>query len=89
MKKQALRKDIQDLLERHSIDKYTGLHNYMMSEHIVRWIEEYIREQNVARNWSADRQTSYYDYMKQSEDPNGIQSNTRARTSSSKGEQGS
>lgn len=87
MKKIALRKDLQDLLERHSIDKYTGLHNYMMSEHIVRWIEEYTREQNVAKNWSADRQTSYYDYMKQNEDPNGIQSNTGARTSSSKGEQ--
>lgn len=89
MKKQALRKDLQDLLDRHGIDKYTGLHNYMMSEHIVRWVEEYIREQNVAKSWSAEPQMSYYEHMKQNEDPNGIQSNTRARTSSSKGEQGS
>lgn len=89
MKKGALRKDLQVLLDQHSIDKYTGLHNYMMSEHIVRWIEEYIREQNVAKTWPADQQTSYYDYMKHNEDPNGIQSNTGARTSSSKGEQGS
>lgn len=89
MKKVAFRKDLQDLLSKYEVDKYSGLHNHMMSEHIVRWIEEYIREQSVAKSWSAEPQTSYYDYMKQKEDPNGIQSNTGARTSSSKGEQGS
>ena len=67
MQKQALRKDLQDLLTKHEVDKYTGLHNYMMSEHIVRWIEEYIREQNVANLWSNEEQTSYFDYMKQKE----------------------
>jgi predicted membrane chloride channel (bestrophin family) len=70
MKKQALRKDLQDLLSKYEVDKYTGLHNYMMSEHIIRWIEEYIREQNVAKSWSSEPQQSYYDYMKkQKEDP--------------------
>ena len=68
MNKQALRKDLQDLLTKHKVDKYTGLHNYMMSEHIVRWIEEYVREQNVANLWSNEEQTSYFDYMKQRED---------------------
>ena len=67
MQKQALRKDLQDLLTKHEVDKYTGLHNYMMSEHIVRWIEEYVREQNVANLWSNEEQTSYFDYMKQQE----------------------
>ena len=67
MQKQALRKDLQDLLTKHEVDKYTGLHNYMMSEHIVRWIEEYIREQNVANLWSNEEQTSYFNYMKQKE----------------------
>lgn len=67
MNKQALRKDLQDLLTKYEIDKYTGLHNYMMSEHIVRWIEEYVREQNVANLWSNEEQTSYFDYMKQKE----------------------
>ena len=67
MQKQALRKDLQDLLTKHEVDKYTGLHNYMMSEHIVRWIEEYVREQNVANLWSNETQTSYFDYMKQKE----------------------
>ena len=67
MNKQALRKDLQDLLTKHEVDKYTGLHNYMMSEHIVRWIEEYVREQNVANLWSNEEQTSYFDYMKQKE----------------------
>ena len=67
MNKQALRKDLQDLLTKHKVDKYTGLHNYMMSEHIVRWIEEYVREQNVANLWSNEEQTSYFDYMKQKE----------------------
>lgn len=91
MKKHAFKQDLNDLLSKYEVDKYSGLHNYMMSEHIVRWIDEYIREQNVAKNWSrsAEPQTSYYDYMKQNGDPNGIQSNTGARTSSSKGEQGS
>lgn len=74
MKKQALRRDLQELLDRHSLDKYTGLHNYMMSEHIVRWIEEYIREQNVAKNWSTEPQTSYYDYMKEAK--NGVKFNS-------------
>jgi hypothetical protein len=70
MKKQALRKDLQDLLSKYEVDKYTGLHNYMMSEHIIRWIEEYTREQNVAKSWSSEPQQSYYDYMKkQKEDP--------------------
>ncbi len=70
MKKQALKKDLQDLLTKYEVDKYTGLHNYMMSEHIIRWIEEYIREQNVAKSWSSEPQQSYYDYMKkQKEDP--------------------
>ena len=64
MRKQALRKDLQDLLTKFEVDKYTGLHNYMMSEHIVRWIEEYVREQNVASLWSNEEQTSYFDYMK-------------------------
>ena len=67
MQKQALRKDLQDLLTKHEVDKYTGLHNYMMSEHIVRWIEEYVREQNVANLWSNEEQTSYFNYMKQKE----------------------
>ena len=67
MQKQALRKDLQDLLTKYEVDKYTGLHNYMMSEHIVRWIEEYVREQNVANLWSNEEQTSYFDYMKQKE----------------------
>ena len=67
MQKQALRKDLQELLTKHEVDKYTGLHNYMMSEHIVRWIEEYVREQNVANLWSNEEQTSYFDYMKQKE----------------------
>jgi hypothetical protein len=79
MKKQALRKDLQDLLAKYEVDKYSGLHNYMMSEHIVRWIEEYIREQNVAKTWSSDPQLSYYDYMRIKEDPNGIQSDGGAR----------
>jgi hypothetical protein len=70
MKKQALRKDLQDVLSKYEVDKYTGLHNYMMSEHIIRWIEEYTREQNVAKSWSSEPQQSYYDYMKkQKEDP--------------------
>lgn len=76
MKKHALRKDLQDLLAKYDVDKYTGLHNYMMSEHIVRWIDEYIREQNVAKSWTTEPQTSYYNYMKQNEDPDGIQSNS-------------
>ena len=67
MQKQALRKDLQDLLTKNEVDKYTGLHNYMMSEHIVRWIEEYVREQNVASLWSNEEQTSYFNYMKQKE----------------------
>ena len=67
MKKQPFQKDLQDLLTKHEVDKYTGLHNYMMSEHIVRWIEEYVREQNVATLWSNEEQTSYFDYMKQKE----------------------
>lgn len=65
MKKQAFRKDLQELLSKYEVDKYSGLHNYMMSEHIVRWIEEYAREQNVAKSWSTDPQTSYYDYMRE------------------------
>ncbi len=77
MKSHALRKDLQDLLSKYEVDKYSGLHNYMMSEHIIRWIEEYIREQNVAKIWSSEPQQSYYNYMtKQNEDPDGIQSNT-------------
>ena len=79
MQKQALRKDLQDLLTKYQIDKYTGLHNYMMSEHIVRWIEEYIREQNVASLWSNETQTSYFDYMKRKEDNDVVQPNTGAR----------
>ena len=64
MKKQALRKDLQELLTKYEVDKYTGLHNYMMSNHIVRWIEEYVREQNVANLWSNEEQTSYLSYTK-------------------------
>ena len=79
MQKQALRKDLQDLLTKHEVDKYTGLNNYMMSEHIVRWIEEYIREQNVASLWSNETQTSYFDYMKRKEDNDVVQPNTGAR----------
>lgn len=79
MQKQALRKDLQDLLTKFEVDKYTGLHNYMMSEHIVRWIEEYVREQNVANLWSNETQTSYFDYMKRKEDNDVVQPNTGAR----------
>ena len=79
MQKHALRKDLQDLLTKFEVDKYTGLHNYMMSEHIVRWIEEYVREQNVASLWSSEPQTSYFNYMKQNEENDVIQSNTGAR----------
>jgi predicted membrane chloride channel (bestrophin family) len=79
MQKQALRKDLQDLLTKYEVDKYTGLHNYMMSEHIVRWIEEYVREQNVANLWSNETQTSYFDYMKRKEDNDVVQPNTGAR----------
>lgn len=79
MQKQALRKDLQELLTKYEVDKYTGLHNYMMSEHIVRWIEEYIREQNVASLWSNETQTSYFDYMKRKEDNDVVQPNTGAR----------
>jgi ABC-type iron transport system FetAB ATPase subunit len=79
MQKQALRKDLQDLLTKFEVDKYTGLHNYMMSEHIVRWIEEYVREQNVASLWSNETQTSYFDYMKRKEDNDVVQPNTGAR----------
>ena len=64
MKKQALQKDLQELLTKHEVDKYTGLHNYMMSNHIVRWIEVYVREQNVANLWSNEEQTSYLSYTK-------------------------
>jgi predicted membrane chloride channel (bestrophin family) len=64
MKKQALQKDLQELLTKHEVDKYTGLHNYMMSNHIVRWIEEYVREQNVTNLWSNEEQTSYLSYTK-------------------------
>ena len=70
MKKQALRKDLQELLSKYEVDKYSGLHNYMMSEHIVRWIDEYIREQNVAKEWSSEDQLTYYDYMKIKEEGN-------------------
>lgn len=79
MQKQALRKDLQELLTKFEVDKYTGLHNYMMSEHIVRWIEEYVREQNVASLWSNETQTSYFDYMKRKEDNDVVQPNTGAR----------
>lgn len=79
MQKQALRKDLQELLTKYEVDKYTGLHNYMMSEHIVRWIEEYVREQNVASLWSNETQTSYFDYMKRKEDNDVVQPNTGAR----------
>lgn len=86
MKRHNFKKELQDLLSKYEIDKYSGLHSYMMSEHIVRWIDEYVREQNVAKNWSSEPQMSYYNYMKHNEDPNGIQPNTGARTSSFKGE---
>lgn len=79
MQKHALRKDLQDLLTKFEVDKYTGLHNYMMSEHIVRWIEEYVREQNVAHLWSNEEQTSYFNYMKRKEDNDVVQPNTGAR----------
>lgn len=88
MKKQSLRVELQALLSKYEVDKYTGLHNYMMSEHIIRWIEEYIRQQNVASIWSNDSQPSYYDYMKDREGPDGIQSNIGARECDTKGEQG-
>jgi len=64
MKKFELKKDFQDLLTKYEIDKFTGLNNYMMADHLVFWIEEYIRERNVAKNWSSEPQTPYYDYMK-------------------------
>ena len=76
MKSMAFRKDLQDLLSKHQVDKYSGLHNYMMSEHIVRWIEDYIREQNVAKNWTTEPQTSYYDYMKVREGVDDITANS-------------
>lgn len=85
MKKLALRKDIQELFDKHGVDKYTGLHNYMMSEHIVRWIEEYVREQNVAKSWTTEQQTSYYDYMKSREANDVIQPNSGPTVPDSKG----
>ena len=68
MHKQALRKELQELLTKYEVDKYTSLHNYMMSEHIVRWIEEYIREQKVSTLWDDEPQTSYIKYMNRKED---------------------
>lgn len=65
MKKFEFRKDLQELLTKYEVEKYSGLHNYMMSEHIMRWIEEYVRQQNVAKAWSYEPQQSYYDYMKE------------------------
>ena len=85
MKKQPLQKDLQDLLTKHEVDKYTGLHNYMMSEHIVRWIEEYIREQNVANLWSNETQTPYYDYIRDREAGYGIRPNNKPSDPDSKG----
>lgn len=49
--KHSFKKELQELLDKHNMDTFTGLHNYMMAEHIVTWIEEYIREQNVAKTW--------------------------------------
>lgn len=86
MKKQAFRKDLQELLDRYNIDKYSGLHNYMMSEHIVRWIEEYIREQNVAKSWSAEPQISHYNYMREKEVKDDIHSDGGSAIPDPKGE---
>lgn len=86
MRRHEFKKDLQDLLTKYEIDKYSGLHSYMMSEHIVRWIDEYVREQNVARNWSSEPQMSYYNYMKWNEDTDGIQSNARTHSGAPKGE---
>jgi predicted membrane chloride channel (bestrophin family) len=51
MRKHPFKQDLQDLLQKYNMETFTGLHNYMMAEHIVAWIEEYIREQNVAKTW--------------------------------------
>lgn len=63
--KTRFRKDIQELLTKYEIDKYCDLHSYMLSEHLVRWLEEYARQQNVAKEWtlSSDDQQPYYNYM--------------------------
>lgn len=75
LNKIAIRRDLVDLLTKYNVDKYSGLHNQLMAENIIRWIEDYTRTQY----WSTEKQQSYYDYMKQKEDPDGIQSNPRTR----------
>lgn len=71
--KHRFRQDLQELLTKYQIDKYCDLHSYMLSEHLVRWIEEYARCQNVAQEWglSSDRQQPYYDYMTKKGAPDG------------------
>lgn len=88
MNKFSLRKDLQDLLSKHKVDKYTGLHNYMMSEHIIRWIDDYVRQQNVANIWAIDQQLPYYNYMKDGEEADGIQSNIGSHENNTEGKQG-
>jgi hypothetical protein len=57
-RKTEFQKELQDLLIKYEIDKYCALHGYMLSEHLVRWIEEYVRQTNVAKDWpiADDRQ---------------------------------
>lgn len=50
--KTALRRDLQDLLAKYNVDKYTGLHNQLMADHLIRWIEEYTHTQY----WSDEKQ---------------------------------
>jgi len=85
MHKQALRKELQQLLTKYKIDKYTGLHNYMMSEHIVRWIEEYIREQKTPTLWDDEPQASHINYMRAREAAYDVRPNNKSSDPDPKG----
>jgi hypothetical protein len=67
MKTFAFKKRLQDLLTEFEVDKYTDLNSYMLAEHIMRWIEEYNRQHNVAKGWSVKSQEQpqdhYHEYI--------------------------
>lgn len=67
MDKYNFKKDLIEVLLKHRADIYCDLNVWMLSEHMIRWIDEYCRQRDIAKDWKPKQtpQQSYHDALKQ------------------------
>jgi hypothetical protein len=51
MSKPNIQLALKEFLEHNELDTYCNLNSTMLSIHILQWMEEYVRQQHVAKTW--------------------------------------